>query len=388
MDLVIYFSQSEPKFTYYINSSASGFKIEYAIATITKIDLRYLDNGSRELGRAVINLLRPPIFHMEVPLTGGWKQCTDFSENQQATAVLTHAIVGPYDQLKKSLTELASTYKETIGLMTFEDLEDNLVPEHIVSQQDYAIASPAPIRSSHGTTFTTPDSRLMRPNLGSASLLDSTSSTRGAHRRTRSRSAPIAVDFSQFMQHHNVGGMPGYSFGQQSSRNGPNIHHHVDTHVQGQGIANQSDYADTMYTPTTVATPNYQDPWYATSYANTPLLDTEQSQLGSPMMPGSAQFEIGSNGLSNDGFGNTFPITSQMQLNNLSTASLITPTQSMPDLTHLESVPELLIHPQGYNMSNTSLPGHLLAQPLDISQMDFTDMPPAQMNGDPDRMQH
>lgn len=386
MDLVIYFSQNEPKFTYYINSSASGFKIEYAIATITKIDLRYLpNNGSKELGRAVISLVRPPIFHMEIPITGGWKQCTDFSENQQATAVLNHAIIGPYEQLKMSLTELASTYKETIGLMTFEDLEDTHIPEHVISQQDYSIASPAPIRGSHGTPFTTPDSRLMRPNPGSASVLDSTSTNRGAHRRTRSRSAPIAVDFSQFMQHNNVGGMPGYSFGQQSSRVDPSYRPQLDTRVPS---TNHLDYAESLYTPTTVATPNYQDPWYAASYANTPLLDTEHSQLGSPMIPGTAQFELGQNGLSNDGFGNTFPIASHLQLGNMSNASLITPTQSMPDLTQLESVPELLIHPQGYGMPNNPMQGNLLSEPLDISQMDFANMPPAHMNDDIDRMEH
>lgn len=372
MDLVCYFSQNEPKFTYYINSGSSGFKIEFSIGSIGKIDLRYLtSDGPKELGRLSITLVEPPVFFMEAPIAGGWKQCTDFTENQQATKELTHAIVGPYNQLQSSLVELSSIHKSTTNIMTFE----NLLPAHANGQManmTFEQPMPTPARSQplrqgpFNSGFVTPDPR-PRMTPSSASTLDiPNQNPRNMHRRTRSRSAPIAVDFSQMIghgHHGNVSGLPGYSFGQQSLRIDPNYHYNLN--AQSTASSTPFDYADSViHTPTTAATPNFgQDQWYSASYANTPLMEGQQSTLASPLVQQPSQFDLTTAALQ-PAYPNGFMTMQQ-------TNGHMLPNHSLPDLQHSAA------HMPFDAMQDPQLGGPLTytnAAPLSIDEMDFGDL--------------
>lgn len=383
-DLICYFSKTEPKFTHYINSGASGFKIEFAIASVAKFDLRYAQqNDLKELGRATITLSRAPLFFIETP-AGGWKQCIDFTENVQATTVFAHAMVGPYQHLKRSFTDLASTYKETIGLMTFEDLETAPIPEQLAPplafEQNYpAIAT----RTSQSAGFTTPDGQALRRNPTNALFMDNSNmSSRGSHRRTRSRSAPMTVDFSQIVNQSNVGGMPGYSFGRQSIRIDPNYRPNTDL-TPSSSTTGAYDYGDSLYTPTASGTPNYQEPWYMPSYANTPLLDAERSQLGSPMIPAPAQFDLSAGTLPPESFSAGYPLLAQ-GVGAATMPHLVNANHSMPELPRLDRVAEIPATGQSQFSSLQNLAQNQLSAALDPSQMDFSDMPPAQPHGGPD----
>lgn len=389
MDLVCYFAQDEPKFTYYINSGAAGFKIEFAIGSIGKIDLRYFSaDGPKELGRALVTLVAAPLFFMEAPVAGGWKQCSDFTENQQATKEMTHAIVGPYNHLKTSLTELASIHTETTNIMTFEDIQT--APNQMMGMtfgQPIAALPPQQQQRSMAYTsgFVTPDPR-PRPTPSSASTLDiPTQAPRNMHRRTRSRSAPIAVDFSQMVSHNNVGGMPGYSFGQQSLRVDPNYHYNPGAQSNSSSATPYEFTEPLPPTPISAMDPNYhQDPWYSASYAGTPLLDGPQSALASPMVPNTSQFDLGTTGLQGS-YANGFNAHTQ-QPNDLPSTLLngqhMMPNHSMPDLQHMAGAQDLTQMNQAFGAVDDSMQASHLATPLaypsiaplSIEDMDFADL--------------
>lgn len=374
-DLVCYFTQNDPTFTYYINSGDVGFKIEYQIPFIAKIDLKYVQiDGSKEMGRATITLKQAPLFFMEHSPKGEWKQCTDFTEDKQATKEMDHAIVGPYEHLKSSFTELASCHKETIGLMSFEDLAmtDQYDPTRVPSQTylDPGITE----NSSHCET----------QDLGPSPLpeMARTKIARGGHRRTRSRSAPIAIDFSHFGHQSYIDGLTGYSFRDQSSRVEPQ---HYNLQLQNIPMPNAYEYSDSLYTPTTVATPTYQDSWYNPSYATTPLLDSERSHLGSPLVPGVSQLDL-SGTLPNEGYCGTYPLMSAA-LNN-AIVHPGNPSQSMPDLTHLDPVPELPINNEQsqQHLPVEQLSMDMLGDPLGLSDMNFSHIPSTQSFMGPQHM--
>lgn len=287
---------------------------------------------------------------------------------------LDHTFVGPYEHLKKSFTELASAYKETIGLMSFEDLS-------ITKQFDYGIAhqsSSASITQSR-TSIVPPDIR--EPPKSGVMGLSGPKAARGAHRRTRSRSAPIAVDFTHYVSQNNFGGMPGYHFGQQSLRIDPQYRFGGDV----QSIATTTpvyEYNESQYTPTSVATPSYQDSWYAPSYTNTPLLDAERSQLGSPLLPGTGPMDLSIGTLPSEGFGGSYPVMTQVQTSSVPAMHLTNPSQSMPDLARLDTVPEIptmqLQQLQQQYVGNDQLSLNTLGRALDLSHLDFSHVQLAQ----------
>lgn len=176
--------------TYYINNDQAGYKIEYPFSYIKNI---YLENGDVEMGRTggiVVELNRPPNFFMDSSGSGGFFQCGDFTEDQQASQVMIHHLGGHPKVLSGQLAKLVS-------LESFMKRHDIFDQGH--HQQQLAVS--APVSPAHRPSS--------QPNFNAQAHVGMFQETqwgigvhpaaRGpGHKRQRSRSVPIAVDFSMF----------------------------------------------------------------------------------------------------------------------------------------------------------------------------------------------
>jgi hypothetical protein len=114
MDLVIFYSPDKACMTYYINNDSAGYKIEYPFAHIKNITLETGDpnpgpNGAPPRpGGLVVELNRPPLFYMDSSNSGGFYQCGDFTEEQQASQIMVHHLGGHPKVLSVQLAKLVS----------------------------------------------------------------------------------------------------------------------------------------------------------------------------------------------------------------------------------------------------------------------------------------
>ncbi|KAK0635821.1 hypothetical protein B0T17DRAFT_485935 [Bombardia bombarda] len=107
MDLIIFYSPDKCTMTYYINNEQAGYKIEYPFAYIKQIFLNNADGDQH--GGITIELLNPPFFFMDSSAAAtGFFQCGDFTEDQQASSILTHHLGGNPKVLSGQLAKLVS----------------------------------------------------------------------------------------------------------------------------------------------------------------------------------------------------------------------------------------------------------------------------------------
>jgi regulatory protein PHO2 len=112
-DLVAYLCDTKRCLTWFIRSSGYGFKMEIPFDIIVNTKFTNAAPGS---GLASFILSQPPAFYLEsfspsYPDRGTesvphWKKCADWTEDQQATRVLRHNIVGSAVQLAHVLRHL------------------------------------------------------------------------------------------------------------------------------------------------------------------------------------------------------------------------------------------------------------------------------------------
>ncbi|KAH0833142.1 hypothetical protein J3R83DRAFT_12139 [Lanmaoa asiatica] len=112
-DLVAYLCDTKRCLTWFIHSSGYGFKMEIPFDIIVDTEFTNAAPGS---GLASFILSRPPTFYLESfssPNLGRatepvryWKKCADWTEDQQATKVLRHNLVGSAVQLAHVLRHL------------------------------------------------------------------------------------------------------------------------------------------------------------------------------------------------------------------------------------------------------------------------------------------
>lgn len=185
MDLVIFYSPDKATMTYYINNDSAGYKIEYPFSYIKNV---MLDNGDltpnangmpTRPGGLVIELNRPPNFWMDCSNSGGFFQCSDFTEDQQASRIMTHHLGGHPKVLSVQLAKLVS-------LESFQNrLDFNYsVSAPITPPQDIHRPASQPNRFTLAQVGMLPDSHLGVNQM-----------PRG-HKRQRSRSVPAAIDLS------------------------------------------------------------------------------------------------------------------------------------------------------------------------------------------------
>ncbi|GAB7347219.1 hypothetical protein MBLNU459_g3323t1 [Dothideomycetes sp. NU459] len=189
MDLIIFYSPEKACITYYINNDSAGYKIEYPFAWIKNINLvqgeltAAAEGASQRLGALVVELIRPPKFYMDSSGSGGFYECGDFTEDQQASSIMVHHLGGPSKALSGQLAKLVS-------LEAFQNRHNLLDPTSFavsapVSPIGYRPASqPNHMVHPHHNPFPEAGLGLMGPP-----------APRG-HKRQRSRSVPAAIDFS------------------------------------------------------------------------------------------------------------------------------------------------------------------------------------------------
>ncbi|KAK2799528.1 hypothetical protein FQN51_006842 [Onygenales sp. PD_10] len=188
MDLVIFYSPEKSSMTYYINNDSAGYKIEYPFSHIKNIVLESGDpvpnaNGTPpKPGGLVIELNRPPNFYMDSSNSGGFYQCRDFTEDQQATKSMIHYLGGHPKVLSVQLAKLVSLESFQNRLMyDFNGFAQSApVSPHLVHRP-----------ASQPNHLARPTSSMYQENHFGMTLHPG----RG-HKRQRSRSVPAPVDFA------------------------------------------------------------------------------------------------------------------------------------------------------------------------------------------------
>ena len=187
MDLVVFYSLGEkPCLTYYINNESAGYKIEFPFSRIKNITL---ENGQSEEANMrpaglVVELNGPPNFFMDSAGSGGFYQCGDFTENQQASQIMIHHLGGDPGVLSGQLAKLT--------------LLESFQNRHIPFIDTSAIAASAPVSpvchrpASQPNAMSHPQMNMFQDGSFGMSLHPG---PRG-HKRTRSRSVPAMTDFS------------------------------------------------------------------------------------------------------------------------------------------------------------------------------------------------
>jgi hypothetical protein len=188
MDLIIFYSPDKACITYYINNDQAGYKIEYPFSYIKNIFLENGDIDSGKQGGLVVELNRPPNFFMDSSGSGGFFQCGDFTEDQQASKVMIHRLGGHPKVLSGQLAKLAS-------------LDSFMNRHNPFEQHQLAVSAP----TSPGVPINRPASQ---PNYNAQAHVGMFQEQWGigvhpgargpGHKRQRSRSVPMAVDFSMF----------------------------------------------------------------------------------------------------------------------------------------------------------------------------------------------
>ena len=194
MDLVIFYAPDKACLTYYINNDSAGYKIEYPFSYIRNITL---ENGtspddpsgvpSRPRG-LLVELNRPPNFFMDSSGTGGFHQCGDFTEEQQASQIMIHHLGGHPNQLKGELAKL-------VTLESFRNRHSPFDPRSLAVSAPVSPVIPRPASQPN---------HMAHPHLAMFQEtpfgMPPPSGPPRGHKRTRSKSVPLAVDFSMLQQ--------------------------------------------------------------------------------------------------------------------------------------------------------------------------------------------
>lgn len=197
MDLVVFYSPEKACITYYINNDSAGYKIEFPFRHIKSIDLETLNvpmappntHGGQMQGQLVIQLMRPPHFFMDTSGSGGFVQCGDFTEDQQATQILTHTLGGNAKSLQAQLSKLLNL-----------DVFQNRHRQPFMFDATFAAPPSPPMRPSSASGMMAPPSLVQQEARGHVIA------NPYRHKRQRSRSVPNINDFANF------GPMPTFQF--------------------------------------------------------------------------------------------------------------------------------------------------------------------------------
>lgn len=344
MDLVIFYSPEKACITYYINNDSAGYKIEYPFAYIKNIELEGLDSSvtahaGQKQGQLVITLTQPPNFFMDSSGSGsgspGFYQCGDFTEDQQASQILTHQLGGPPKALQGQLAKL----------MTLESFANRHM--HGNSQMPYydnptftvsAPVSPQIVRPASSNDVDTHTSYGQDPSLGHHFHMK--------HRRNRSRSVPIAIDFSQLQQN-----MPSFSF------------HEAQDHLYAPAPQHPHALVNSgMSNPLRIDTSSsgFLDYRPGSGYPLSAATTTSPSDYASPSMIGSSmQHDLGNNA----GYGTPYSYLSPMVDPTNVIGTSVSPismghgdpviASASPPLSHLHRPTSTELFPESYDQQTS-----------------------------------
>lgn len=226
MDLVVFYSPDKGCITYYINNDSAGYKIEYPFAFIKNITLEPGDaqpaNGSPPRpGGLVIELTRPPHFFMDSSGSGGFYQCGDFTEDQQASQIMHHHLGGHPKVLSGQLAKLVSLDSYQNRHNHFE-VHAMPIPASAPVSPTMGIPRPASQPNVHFARPHPPHVGMFQENHFGVNPHLNHMRMHAGHKRQRSRSVPAAIDFS--MLH---GPMPTFHIQQPSPQFAPGDSQHM-----------------------------------------------------------------------------------------------------------------------------------------------------------------
>ncbi|KAJ5129333.1 uncharacterized protein N7515_005372 [Penicillium bovifimosum] len=263
MDLVVFYSPDKACMTYYINNDAAGYKIEYPFSYIKNITLETGDsspgpNGAPSgPGGLVVELNRPPHFYMDSSNSGGFYQCGDFTEEQQASQIMVHRLGGHPKVLSVQLAKLVS----------LESFQNRLAYNNPSFAVPAAMSPPFIQRpASQPNQFAAPT--YMNMYQDSNHLGFHMPAARG-HKRQRSRSVPVAIDISTLqgpMSSFHVPPPPAFNH-TEAGIYAPvpqSVHHlptdlRIDTQGYGLDFRTNSVSATTTGSPPDFASPMYSN---------------------------------------------------------------------------------------------------------------------------------
>lgn len=207
MDLVVFYSPDKETITYYINNDSAGYKIEYPFSYIKNITL---DNGdvtssaegaSQQTGGLIVELIRPPHFYMDSSGSGGFYEVGDFTEEQQASKIMVHVLGGQGKVLSGQLARLIqlepyqnrhrcefpmaqdpkiAMHRSPMPIMGPPQSPAMITPIHKPISQPQHFMDDSQLNIFHGTPVGI-EAGLQPPR---------------GHKRQRSRSVPVAIDWS------------------------------------------------------------------------------------------------------------------------------------------------------------------------------------------------
>ncbi|KAK3681883.1 hypothetical protein LTR37_020793 [Vermiconidia calcicola] len=232
MDLVIFYSPDKACITYYINNDSAGYKIEFPFAWIKNISLEQGDvisaaeGASQRAGGLVIELTRPPKFYMDSSGSGGFYECGDFTEDQQASQIMVHHLGGPSKVLSGQLAKLVS-------LEAYQNRHNFFEPN--------AFAVSAPVSPVGYRPQSQPIQMAHPPNPMSLYPPDQAPGLMGppgprGHKRQRSRSVPVAMDFSM-LRHPMPSFLIQHDGQAPAPMQDPNIYAPIPQHQHANGFA-------------------------------------------------------------------------------------------------------------------------------------------------------
>ena len=234
MDLVVFYAPDKACLTYYINNEGAGYKIEYPFSYIKNISLENNDlfddpNTMSTRPRGIlVELNRPPNFFMDSAGTGGFHQCGDFTEDQQASSIMVHHLGGHPKVLSGQLAKMVS-------LESFQN-RHNPFDRHIMASSAPVSPMGPPRPSSQ------PTNQMAHPHLTmfQEQGFGMPPPARG-HKRQRSRSVPVAIDFNAMPP------MPSFHIQKPSVNmtDADNLYAPIPQHSNGLGPLGQNLRIDT-----------------------------------------------------------------------------------------------------------------------------------------------
>ncbi|CAK7268730.1 Transcription elongation factor SPT4 [Sporothrix epigloea] len=218
MDLIIFYSPQSGTMTYYINDENAGYKIEYPFSYIKNIYLDQ-DEDPQRSGGIVIELLRPPTFMMDcTPSASGFTICGDFTENQQASQCFVHHLGGNPKVLSGQLAKLISldtfmtrhSPHNSHNIAAATAAANNatsggpIVPLvtplalDVGSAHNFSVSAPVSptARPSSQPNFWQPHVGIFQETQWGINAMAPGMRPGPGHKRQRSRSVPMAIDFS------------------------------------------------------------------------------------------------------------------------------------------------------------------------------------------------
>jgi hypothetical protein len=268
MDLVIFYTADKACVTYYINNDRTGYKIEFPFSYIKNITLENAESMTDPHGMPsrpqglLVELHRPPNFFMDSSGTGGFTQCGDFTEEQQASQIMIHHLGGHPKVLSGQLAKLVS-------LDSFRNRHNPFDPHGLPVAP--MVPPPVPRPASQPNHMSHPHLAMFQETPFAMNLHPG---PRG-HKRTRSRSVPVAVDFSMLQSP-----MPSFHIQHPSTTiNDPSIYAPVPQHHNHLGPLNPNlrintspgydlDFRYPISAATTTSPSDYASPPFYTSSTN------------------------------------------------------------------------------------------------------------------------